>query len=106
METEPRSNIAAAVVENHLAQMGYERKIVTSTESLATAPFLVHGTPVVALVPKRLAERLRQAADTRFIEPPFELPPLLEKLVWSPRFTHGATHVWMRTELAELAKLL
>jgi hypothetical protein len=66
----------------------------------------VHGTPLVALVPKRLAERLRQAADVRLIESPFELPPLLEKLVWSPRFMDSAAHVWMRTELAELANRL
>ena len=95
-----------SVAENHLAQMGYERKVVASTESLATAPFLVQGTPLVTLVPKRLAERLQQAADIKLIEPPFALPPLLEKLVWSPRFTDSAAHVWIRTEVAELAKRL
>jgi LysR family transcriptional regulator, nod-box dependent transcriptional activator len=93
-----------SVAEDHLALMGHERKVVASTESLATAPFLVRGTPLVALVPKRLAERLRQAADIKLIESPVALPPLREKLVWSPRFTGSAAHVWMRSELVELAK--
>jgi DNA-binding transcriptional LysR family regulator len=95
-----------SVAEDHLARKGYERKVVASTESLATAPFLVRGTPLVTLVPKRLAERLRQAADIKLVESPVALPPLLEKLVWSPRFTASAAHVWMRAELVELAKRL
>jgi DNA-binding transcriptional LysR family regulator len=95
-----------SVAEDHLAQMGYERRIAATTESLATAPFLVRGTPLATLVPKRLAERLREAADIRLVETPVALPPLREKLVWSPRFTDSAAHVWLRTELVEVAKRL
>jgi DNA-binding transcriptional LysR family regulator len=95
-----------SVADDHLAELGYERKIVASTESLATAPFHVHGTALATLVPKRVAERLRQAAGIKLIEPPFDLPPLRETLVWSPRFTESAAHAWMRGELVELAKQL
>ena len=56
-----------------------------------------------ALVPRRLGERLRQAADIRLIEPPFVAPPLREKLIWSPRFTASAAHAWLRSRLAEVA---
>ena len=40
-------------------QLGFERKIVASTESFATAPFLLRETPFVTLVPRRLGERLQ-----------------------------------------------
>jgi hypothetical protein len=61
--------------------MGCERRIVASTESFATAPFLLRETQLVTLVPRRLGERLRQAAEIRLIEPPFDVPPLREKLI-------------------------
>jgi LysR family transcriptional regulator, nod-box dependent transcriptional activator len=95
-----------SVAETYLAQMGCERRIVASTESFATAPFLLRETQLVTLVPRRLGERLRQAAEIRLIEPPFDVPPLREKLIWSPRYTASAPHVWLRTQLTELAAAL
>ncbi len=59
-----------SIAENYLAEIGCEREIVASTESFATAPFLLRETPLVTLVPRRLGERLRQAADIRLIEAP------------------------------------
>ena len=75
-------------------------------KSFATAPFLLRETPLVSLVPRRLGERLRQAADIRLIEPPFDVPPLREKLIWSPRYTASAAHTWVRARLTELATAL
>jgi LysR family transcriptional regulator, nod-box dependent transcriptional activator len=95
-----------SIAESFLAQNGYERRIVASTDSFATAPFLLRETPLVSLVPRRLGERLRQAADIRLIEPPFVAPPLREKLIWSPRFTASAAHAWLRARLAEVAGAL
>jgi len=60
----------------------------------------------VSLVPRRLGERLRQAADIRLIEPPFDVPPLREKLIWNPRYTASAAHTWLRARFVEIAKTL
>jgi DNA-binding transcriptional LysR family regulator len=95
-----------SIAENYLAQLGHERRIVAATESFATAPFLLRETKLVSLVPRRLGERLRQAADIRLIEPPFEAPPLREKLIWSPRFTASAAHAWLRERFLEVAATL
>ena len=95
-----------SIAENHFTQMGCERRIVASTESFATALFLLHETPLVALVPSRLGERLRQAAQIRLIRAPFDLPPLREKLIWSPRYTASPAHNWLRTRLIEVADTL
>jgi DNA-binding transcriptional LysR family regulator len=96
----------ASIADEHLARNGHERKIVASTETFATAPFLLRGTSLVTLVPRRLGERLREPADVRLVEPPFDLPPLREKLVWSPRFTASAAHTWLRSQLLEAAQRL
>jgi LysR family nod box-dependent transcriptional activator len=95
-----------SVAETYLAEMGCERRVAASTESFATAPFLLRETQLVTLVPRRLGERLRQAADIRLVEPPFDVPPLREKLIWSPRYTASAPHVWLRTQLTEAAAAL
>lgn len=94
----------ASIADEHFARSGYERRIVASTGSFAMAPFLVHGTTLITLVPRRLGERLQQAAGVRLVEPPVAIPPLREKLVWNPRFSASAAHVWMREQLLEVAK--
>jgi len=95
-----------SVAETYLTELGHEHRIVASTESLVTAPFLLRDTALVTLVPRRLGERLRQAADIRLVELPFEMPPLREKLVWSPRYTASAAHTWLRSRLEEVAAAL
>ena len=87
--------------------IGGERRIVASTESFATAPFLLRETPLVTLVPRRLGERLRQAADIRLVEPPFDVPPLREKLIWSPRLHRERRRTrGFATRFAEIAASL
>jgi LysR family transcriptional regulator, nod-box dependent transcriptional activator len=96
----------ASVADEHLVRSGYERRIVASTESFAAAPFLLQGTPLLTMVPRRLAERLREAADIRLLELPFEVPPLREKLAWNPRHTSSPRHVWLREQLTDIARRL
>jgi hypothetical protein len=57
-------------------------------------------------VPRRLGERLQQAADIRLVELPLDIPPLREKLIWSPRYTASPAHAWFRARLVEVAQAL
>jgi DNA-binding transcriptional LysR family regulator len=95
-----------SIAESYLAQLGFELKIVASTESFAMAPFLLRETPFTTLVPRRLGERLQQAAEIRLIELPLAIPPLREKLIWSPRYTASPAHAWFRARVAEVAQAL
>jgi DNA-binding transcriptional LysR family regulator len=93
----------ASVADDFLAREGHERNIVASTESFTAAPFLLQGTKLLTIVPRRLGERMQQAAEIRLLELPFAVPPLREKLVWNPRFTTSPGHVWMREQIVEVA---
>jgi DNA-binding transcriptional LysR family regulator len=95
-----------SVADAFLERDGCERKIVASTESFTVAPFLLRGTRLLTIVPRRLGERLQQAADIRLLDLPFDVPPLCEKLVWNPRFTSSPSHIWMREFLIEVAHAL
>lgn len=92
-----------SVADEYLARNGHERRIVASTGSFTAAPFLLSGTPLLTIMPRRLGERMREAADIRLLELPFDLPPLREKLAWNPRFTSSPGHAWMRERLVEVA---
>lgn len=95
-----------SMADEYLARNGHERRIVASTASFTAAPFLLRGTPFLTIVPRRLGERLRDAAEIRLLELPFEVPPLREKLAWNPRFTSSPGHAWMREQLVDVAKTL
>jgi DNA-binding transcriptional LysR family regulator len=95
-----------SIADDHASRLGRERRIVASTASFTAAPFLLSGTPVLTIVPRRLGERMRVAADIRLLELPFAIPPLREKLAWNPRFTTSPAHVWMRTQMVEVAAAL
>jgi DNA-binding transcriptional LysR family regulator len=95
-----------SIADEYLSKDGQARRIVGSTESFTAAPFLLRGTPLLTVLPRRLGERMREAAEIRLLELPFEIPPLREKLTWNPRFTSSPGHVWMREQLVEIAGAL
>jgi LysR family nod box-dependent transcriptional activator len=96
----------ASVADEFLARSGHERNIVASTESFTAAPFLLRGTPLLTVLPRRLGEHMQSAAEVRLLELPFDVPPLREKLVWNPRFTASPGHTWMRELVAAAARRL
>ncbi|MBN1237521.1 MAG: LysR family transcriptional regulator [Gammaproteobacteria bacterium] len=95
-----------SIADEYLSRHGHAHKIAASTGSFTAAPFLLHGTGLLALVPKRLGERMQEAADLRLLELPFDAPALCEKLAWNPRFTSSPGHAWMRELLVEVARSL
>ena len=95
-----------STVENYLMAIGCQRRVVASSGSLAMAPFLLQGTPFVTLIPRRLGERVRHAADIKLVEPPFDIPPLRETLFWCPRFTASPAHTWLRERFCEAARAI
>src|SRR5690606_10448882 len=96
----------ASMADEHLVREGYRRNIVATTASFTNAPFLLQGTTMLTMVPRRLAERMREAARIRLLDIPVEIPPLTEKLMWSPRFTQSQPHIWMREQIASIAAAL
>lgn len=91
-----------SLADGHMAKKGYKRRIVASTESFTTVPFLLKGT-MLTVVPRRLGEAMREAARVRLFELPFEVPRLELKLAWSPRFTSSPRHEWMRQQFIDVA---
>lgn len=95
-----------SLADEHLATLGHPRKFAAATEFFLTGPFLLRGTSLLTILPRRLAQRLQRPADIKLIDLPFDVPPFQERLVWNPRFSASPPHTWMRAQIAEVAKTL
>jgi LysR family transcriptional regulator, nod-box dependent transcriptional activator len=95
-----------ALPDLHLARLGIPRRIEVSVESFLLAPFLLQGTNLVTLIPKRADAFLRRTGDIRVLESPIELPALVEMLWWHSRATADPAHAWLRTRIGEVARTL
>ena len=95
-----------ALPDLHLARLGVERRIEVSVESFLLAPFLLQGTDLVTLIPKRAEAFLRRIGDIRVLESPIELPGLVETLWWHSRSTVDPAHAWLRTRISDVASTL
>jgi LysR family transcriptional regulator, nod-box dependent transcriptional activator len=91
------------LADQHLAELGVQRRIDVTVESFLLVPFLIQGTQLVSLVLERAAKRLAQAAHIRVLGPPFELPDIHERMYWHPRHTTDSGHRWLRERLQLIA---
>jgi DNA-binding transcriptional LysR family regulator len=87
-----------------IAVLGIDVRAEVSADTFQTLCFLVSGTRRVALVQARLAERLRDVAGVRIMDPPYDAVPLHEALWWHPVHRHDAAHIWLRETTARVAK--
>jgi DNA-binding transcriptional LysR family regulator len=89
-----RSATATGPIDDALAALGLQRRVVATTSGYVAALALVRGTDLIACVPERHTANLR--ADLHALELPFATPELSVSLFWHPRFQADAAHVWLR----------
>jgi len=92
-----------ALPDRHLARLGIDRRIEVSVESFLLAPFLLQGTDLVALVPKRAEAFLKRTGDIRILPSPIDFPVLVEMLWWHPRADSDPAHSWLRARIGQIA---
>jgi LysR family nod box-dependent transcriptional activator len=98
--------VPTATVDTDLARAGVRRRAEFIVESFLLAPALLQGTDLITLVLERAVPLLRRTAAIRLLEPPLELPPLVQKLWWSPHRTADPTLAWVRAKIGEIAASL
>jgi LysR family nod box-dependent transcriptional activator len=92
-----------ALPDRHLERLGLRRRVEASVESFLLAPFLLAGTELVALVPRRAEPFLRRIGEIRILPSPVALPLLREVLWWHPRASADPGHAWLRARIAEVS---
>ena len=91
-------------VDEVLGQLGNKRRITVFTRHYQAAMLLAEQNDLVVTIPSRAA--LLQSHNDRLAvkAPPFEIPPIQLKMVWSPLLHHDPAHRWMRRLINEVAE--
>ena len=69
--------------------------------SFMSLPFLLKGSCLLTVIPRRLGEKLRTISEIRLLPLPFETPEIAESMFWHPRSTADPAHAWLRGRIAE-----
>ena len=90
--------------QQHLRMLGVEPAASIVVENFLAVPFFVSGTSRVAMLQRRLTERLAGLADIRTFELPFEAVRLVESFWWHPKHQRDPSHAWLRRTLREVGR--
>jgi DNA-binding transcriptional LysR family regulator len=93
----------AGLADRSLEWLNIRPKVELRTESQLLVPFVLTKSPLVALVPKRLARMMQTQAELKIIEPPFDLPTIRQSAIWHPRRNLDPAHRWLRDRLRTAA---
>jgi DNA-binding transcriptional LysR family regulator len=95
---------AIGPVDRALAELGLARRVAMTVTHFAAAPFVIEASDLVAVMPKRVAHRMRAAAKIAIHDLPLALPPWTVGLITST--SHGADPLmdWLAALIGGVAK--
>jgi DNA-binding transcriptional LysR family regulator len=91
-------------VDDALKTLGYERQIRVFTRHYQIIPILVKQADLIATMPTRAAQMYKNDPELVIIQPPFFIPELEIKMIWSPILHNSSAHRWIRQTLVDLAE--
>lgn len=93
-------------VDESLQALGKTRSIRVFTRSYHTAMHLSLEQDLIATLPRKVAMVNRNNPDLVIVEPPFHIPDIELKMIWSPLLHHDASHIWFRKQVIQVANEL
>jgi DNA-binding transcriptional LysR family regulator len=92
-------------VEAQLNRLGITRNPKITT-TIGLAPVLVSGSDMITLIQERLALIVAPRTTLRLLEPPMQLQPIRQLMLWTPRSEDDSGHRWLRRRLVTHAQEL
>jgi len=89
-----RRGLDKGPIDEALAPLGLERKIVAIVGGFSTALALARASDLITSVPERHTERLRAAMHSFPL--PVPTPQITVSLLWHPRLDADPAHRWLR----------
>lgn len=90
-------------VDEALARLGKKRDIKIFTRNYHVAMQLTHEDELIATLPTRAALIHKSDSNYTILKPPFDIPDIELKMIWSPLLHHDASHIWFRQLVIEAA---
>ncbi len=91
-------------VDEALARLGKKRDIKVFTRNYNVAMQLAFEDDLIATLPSRAAQLHKNDANFTIVKPPFDIPDIELKMIWSPLLHHDASHIWFRQLVIQAAK--
>lgn len=93
-------------VDEALQALDHKRSIRVFTRSYHTAMHLALEQDLIATLPKKVAMINKKNPDLVILDPPFDIPEIELKMIWSPLLHHDASHIWFRRQVIDVANEL
>jgi LysR family transcriptional activator of mexEF-oprN operon len=91
----------SGVVDEELARLGRERRVVLGLTSFALLPLVLAGTDMLATVPDIVAETLAAHGGLRIDPTPFPAPANTVLLAWRGATDGDPAEKWLRNKIVE-----
>lgn len=88
----------------HMDRLSMSRRVVARVSDFLLIPHLVSGSDALAIVQRRVAERLCTPLGLSLLRLPFENPSLGIDMVWNPRLGNDPMVGWLQGELGRIAE--
>jgi LysR family nod box-dependent transcriptional activator len=95
---------AFTLVDRVLGGFSQKLNVQVVTDSFSGLAMLLRGTQRIALMPARLAARLKAAAEIRLLSPPLPLNDVVLSMAWPTLYIRDEAHAWLRGVILDLAK--
>ncbi|MBO6638211.1 MAG: LysR family transcriptional regulator [Roseitalea sp.] len=92
------------LVDEQLSQMGLVRNSVLRIANVMVTPHIVAESDLLAVLPKRAAERLTTGLDVDIHPLPFELPDFKIAMIWHERTHRDPAHRWLREGIRDVVR--
>lgn len=83
-------------VDEALSKLGVKRRIGVFTRHYQAALRLAEQQDLIVTLPSLAVSALPNRDNVVILKPPFEIPKMRLKMVWSPLLQHDVGHRWMR----------
>ena len=90
-------------VDEALARLGKKRDIKVFSRNYHVAMQLAYEDGLIATLPSRAALLHESDPNYTILKPPFDIPDIELKMIWSPLLHHDASHIWFRQLVVETA---
>lgn len=91
-------------IERALTSRKVNARIAVQVSHFHGVMALVTGTDLIATIPGRLAQSMKQLASIKVLPPPIALPKIRVSLYWHERFHREPGNAWLRNVYIKLIK--
>ena len=91
-------------VDEALASIGRQRRIVLTVNQFFTAGRVVVNSDLLTVLPRHFVSTTGMGHQLQLRELPLEVPPVHVEALWHRRLHQDPAHIWLRQQLLEVAQ--